>query len=90
MVTTLYFHFEGYSDFDDFLDEHEEVINMMGSSDLTDENLTDQMRMSVRAKEKLPEYFQFTSQQLTTMLRKNQSGMKSLMDDDRVTTEKGE
>lgn len=85
MTVKLQFNFDGYDDFDDFLNEHQETINEMGSGKVNDEDLTKQMRMSVQANEKLPEFFQFTDSQFSTMMVRNQSGMRSLMSDNRVS-----
>lgn len=86
MTKRLDFDFDSYDDFDSFLDKHEDVINAMGRDDVNEEDLTDQMRMSVKANEQLPEYFEFTPQQLKMMYQRDPRGMKKLMDDGRVTT----
>lgn len=88
MTTKFDFDFDGYDDFDDWLEKHSEVINKMGASDVNNENLTKQMRMSVQANEQLPQFFEFTDNQLGTMYQRDAKGMKKLMEDNRVTVVK--
>ena len=88
MTTRFNFNFDGYDDFDSFLEKHSDLINKMGNSEVNDEDLTDQMRMSVQANEQLPEFFEFTDQQLGAMYKRDAKGMKALMEDDRVSVEK--
>lgn len=85
MTVRFDFNFDGYGDFDDFLDKHEEVINMMGSDAVTGGTLVEQMRKSVQANEQLPEYFEFTDTQYAAMVRRNGGGMTKLSKDSRVS-----
>lgn len=85
MTTRLDFDFDGYDDFDSFLDKHSDVINMMGTDDAMGTELTEQMRNSVKANQQLPEYFEFTGQQMAAMTQRDAKGMKELMNDKRVT-----
>lgn len=79
------FDFDGYDDFDKFLEKHSEVINAMDNSD---RDLTQQMRYSVQANNQLPEHFIFNGKQYLYMMKKHKTGMQQLEQDNRVTVEK--
>lgn len=86
MTTTLYLEFDSYDDFDAFLDEHADVVNLMSGPRETD--MTRQLRQSVAVKKQLPEFFRFTSEQMGAMVKHDAQGMQELMKDDRVRVEK--
>lgn len=85
MTVRLNFNFDGYSDFDEFVEKHEDVINEMAEGD---RSLTEQMRNSVRVNKKLPEHFTFTQQQLNAMYQRDREGMQKLIKDGRVTVKR--
>lgn len=80
MVHRLDLNFEDYSDFEDFISEHKSVINNFSD----EKEFADRVKMHVKANRQLPEFFEFTPTQFREMLEVDSSGIKSLVNDDRV------
>lgn len=85
MAVKFNFDFAGYSDFTDFVDEHEETINKMGGDGA--DKLADQIKRQVEWNEQLPEHFTFTDTQYVQMVKADRQGMKALKEDRRVNVE---
>lgn len=72
--------FDGYEDFEKFLDEHEDIIQHFDDGDFIRS-----LKEHVQWGNQLPEFFEFTPQQYGALAQIDAQALKKLQEDSRVS-----